>query len=180
MITTGFEPGEDDPAKYQSRRDGTLTYGGKMANSFTQIYIHYVFIAKSRMEYFKPEYKKKIYPYIVGIAKEHHCYIHSINGGIDHIHILLSLAADKSIAQIAQLLKGNCSKHINDEKLYPFRFEWQAGYGAFSVSQSNLDRVKQYIDNQETHHQKVKLREEYLSLLNKYLIKYDEKYLPEM
>lgn len=151
-----------------------------MANSYTQVYIHFVFIAKSRMNYFKPEYKKKIYPYLTGIAKEHNCVVHSINGGTDHVHILLSLASDISLAQTAQFLKGNSSKHINDEKMFPFRFEWQSGYGAFSVSQSSFDPVKQYIDNQENHHQKVNLKDEYLSLLEKYKVKYDDKYLPQM
>ena len=98
-----------------------------MANSFTQIYIHYVFIAKVRFEYFKTDYKKKVYPYLIGIAKEYKCYVHAINGGVDHIHILMSLPAVVSVAEMAKLLKANSSRFINQEKLYPFRFEWQAG-----------------------------------------------------
>jgi putative transposase len=151
-----------------------------MANSFTQLHIHYVFIAAGRADIFSPEMKKRIYPYLIGIAKENNCFVHAINGGTDHIHILLKLHPDKSVANIAQLLKGNVSRFINNEKLYPFRFEWQAGYGAFSVSLSNLNAVKQYIDNQEAHHNTTTLKDEFTTLLQKHDISFEDKYLPEM
>ena len=151
-----------------------------MANSFTQLYIHYVFIPEGRLGYFTADQKAKIYPYLIGIAKEHKCYVHAINGGIDHVHILLSFPADKSVSEMAKLLKGNSSRFINQEKIYPCRFEWQPGYGAFTVSHSQLKTVKSYIEKQEEHHQKVKLKDEYLSLLVKHEIRFDEKYLPDM
>jgi len=99
-------------------------------------------------------------------------------GGIeDHVHLLLKVHPSLSIADTVKLIKGNSSRWINDNQKVSARFEWQRGYGAFSVSESMSDVVKRYIDNQEQHHRQQTFKDEYFSLLRKHKIEFDERYV---
>lgn len=95
----------------------------------------------------------------------------------DHIHILLNIKPNCLLSDLMRDVKASSSKWINTNKYVMGKFQWQEGFGAFSVSQSQLDKVIAYIDNQETHHQKLSFIQEYIGLLNSYKIEYDEKYV---
>lgn len=148
-----------------------------MANTYTQIYIHFVFATKERCPQLQNQKQQHIYAYIVSKAKENECYVKAIGGTSDHLHVLVALDPKHSISEIAKVLKGSSSHYINEKKLSPKHFEWQTGYGAFSVAQSNLDIVVKYIRNQVEHHKNVTFGVEFLSLLKKYKIQYDDKFV---
>lgn len=95
----------------------------------------------------------------------------------DHVHILIGLRPTQSVSDLVQIIKANSSKWINEEKFLPVKFEWQAGYGAFSYSKSQIEIIIDYINNQENHHRKKTFHEEYLGLLKTYEIDYDELYV---
>jgi putative transposase len=97
----------------------------------------------------------------------------------DHIHCFLGLKPVVSVSELMKTVKAKSSKYINDHKLTNERFEWQTGYGVFSYSQSQVDRVYKYIMNQEEHHRKIKFKDEYLDLLKKFRVEYDEQYVFE-
>jgi putative transposase len=150
-----------------------------MANAFTQLYVHYVFATRERCPLLKNQYQKQIFAYLVGKAKEHECFVKAIGGTDDHIHLLVTLDAKISISEFAKVLKGSSSHYINDMKISPKHFEWQVGYGAFSVSQSSVAKVVNYIRNQVEHHHKVSFQDEFIALLQKYQVKYEQKYVFE-
>ena len=100
-----------------------------------------------------------------------------IGGMPDHVHILLSLPSTISIAKAMQLIKGGSSKWVHDTFSEHRLFNWQVKYGAFSVSQSSVEKIAQYIQNQEKHHRKMTFKEEFVALLKKHRIAYDERYL---
>jgi hypothetical protein len=97
----------------------------------------------------------------------------------DHIHLLLSLKPDCLLSDLMRDVKASSSKWINEKRFVTGKFQWQEGYGAFSWAQSQLDAVINYIANQETHHSRKSFKDEYLELLQKYKIEYDEKYVFE-
>ena len=101
-------------------------------------------------------------------AEKKSIHLDSINGVADHVHTLVALKADQSIAKVAQLLKGESSHWVNDQKLTPYKFEWQDEYIAVSVSDSAVEAVRQYIRNQEEHHRKKAFAEEYREFLAKH------------
>ena len=95
----------------------------------------------------------------------------------DHVHILIGIRPSQSISDLLQDTKGSSSKWINEKKFIKTKFEWQEGYGTFSYSKSQIKAVTEYIENQELHHKKKTFREEYLEMLQKFEIDYDEKYI---
>ncbi len=149
-----------------------------MANSYTQIYIHYIFSTKNREPLILPEYENRLWRYIAGIGKNHGIPVICAGGVADHLHLLVTISSTISVSKTIQLFKGNSSKWMNDI-FYPDtrEFQWQSGYGAFSVSHSGVEGVEWYIRNQKKHHEKMTFREEYIWFLNKYGIEYDERYL---
>ena len=119
--------------------------------------------------------KPRLLAYIGGIANELNAKILAANTVPDHIHLLISLPATLAVADLLRLVKTNSSKWVHDT--WPGReFAWQTGYGAFSVSESNKDRVGRYIAEQEEHHRTVTFQEEFLVFLRKHRIEYDERY----
>ena len=150
-----------------------------MANTYSQIHVHLVFAAKARYPQLTNQHQKQIHAYLAGKAKENECYINAIGGTDDHIHILININPKYSISDIAKILKGSSSHYINEKKISYTHFEWQTGYGAFSVSQSNLSKVIDYIRSQAEHHRKLSFMDEYVSLLDKYKISYEKPYLFE-
>ncbi len=112
-----------------------------------------------------------------GIAKEHKSVLLRSGGIEDHVHLLLKIHPSFAIADTVKLVKGNSSRWINKNHKVSARFEWQRGYGAFSVSESMSDMVKRYIENQETHHQRQSFEDEYFDILRKHKIEFDERYV---
>lgn len=148
-----------------------------MANTYSQLYIHIVFTVKGRENLIRPQWQDELHKYICGIINGQKQKVYAIGGIPDHIHILVSMNPDTSIADLVRDIKTNSSKWINERKFLPNKFHWQEGYGAFSYSRSQLNRVITYINNQEQHHRHKSFKEEYLELLDKFQIDYNEEYL---
>ena len=150
-----------------------------MANTFSQIYIQTVFAVSSRQSLIRPEFKEELYKYITGIFRNSGQKLIAVNGMPDHIHILLGLKPSIALADLVQDVKVGSSNFINQKKWIRGEFSWQEGYGAFSYGHSQLNAVIRYIQNQEKHHQRSSFRNEYLTLLRKFDIAFDDKYVFE-
>ena len=148
-----------------------------MANTYTQIHLQFVFAVKHRNGLIDASFKEELYKYISGIIQYHNHKLLAINGMPDHIHIFIGMRPTQSISDLLQDIKGNSSKWINEKQFLKVKFEWQAGYGAFSYSKSMVSVVINYILNQESHHKKETFKEEYLKLLEDFEIDYDERYV---
>ncbi len=148
-----------------------------MANTFSQIYIQTVFAVSNRLSLIKPVFKEDLYKYISGIVKNQGQKLISINGMPDHVHILIGLRPAMALADLVQEIKADSSNFINKNKWVRGRFSWQEGYGAFSYGHSQLDTIIRYIQNQENHHSRLSFKDEYLSLLRKFDIAFDDKYV---
>lgn len=148
-----------------------------MAGTFSQIYIQIVFAVKGRENLIGKEWKYELNKYIAGIIKGKKQKPIIVNGMPDHIHAFVGLKPSIAISDLVRDIKNNSSNFINDNKLVSKKFSWQEGFGAFSYSQSHIDNVYKYILNQEKHHKKRTFRDEYLELLQKFEIEYNEKYL---
>jgi len=148
-----------------------------MPQSVTNILVHIVFSTKKRQNYLDAEHCCKLYPYISGILKNHNCECIRIGGIENHIHILCALAKTISISDLIEKIKSNSSKWIktNDESF--IGFQWQKGYGAFSISPAHVQVVSNYINHQKGHHRKITFEDELRTLLKKYNVRYDERYL---
>ena len=150
-----------------------------MSNTYHQVYIQAVFAVKYREAIITSESKLKILSVIGNLINETGCKTLIVNGTEDHVHCLLSLKPTVSISELMKIVKGKSSKFINDHQLTKHKFEWQEGYGAFSYSKSHIDAVYKYIANQEEHHKNQNFKDEYISFLNKFNVKFDEKYIFE-
>jgi REP-associated tyrosine transposase len=148
-----------------------------MANTYASLHYHVVFSTKNREPWLADDMRERVWAYIGGIARTHKMTALQVGGVADHIHALINAPAIFPPAQIAQHLKGDSSKWIHGEFRNMRGFSWQDGYGAFTVSKSNLPEVVRYIKNQRQHHQRKTFQEEYLELLEKHAIEYDERYL---
>ncbi len=150
-----------------------------MANSYSQVYIHFVFAVQGRANLIRPQWSERLYQYITGIVRKKGHKLISIGGVEDHIHILIGTTPDESLSKIVQGIKANSSRFINEHKLLCGRFEWQKGFGAFSYSRSQIPSVVRYIENQAEHHGRRTFRQEYIELLDRFEVNYDERYLFE-
>lgn len=150
-----------------------------MANTYTQIYIQYVFVVKGRDNMIQECFREELQKYITGIIKNQGHLPITIYCMPDHTHVLIGLNPKQSISDLARDIKANSSRWINEHKFTNCRFNWQVGYGAFSYAQSQLQRVVKYINNQPEHHRKKTFREEYINFLSKFKIDYREDYLFE-
>ena len=147
-----------------------------MPHSYVCNLMHCTFSTKERNPWISSELESRLWPYIGGIARENRMKALAIGGVADHLHGLLSLPAMMSFAKAVQLIKGGSSKWIHEE-LGIKKFAWQDGYGAFSVSQSQVKKTIAYINNQKEHHQKRSFNEEFLELLDKHGVEYDPRYI---
>ena len=147
--------------------------------SYVSSYFHCVFSTKERRPLIAPSLQERLWPFLGGIARQNKMKAIEIGGVPDHVHVLLSLPSTLAIAKALQLIKGGSSKWVHDTFREHWRFGWQVKYGAFSVSVSQLDKTIQYIRNQEAHHRKMTFQEEFVALLKKHRIAYDERYLWE-
>jgi REP element-mobilizing transposase RayT len=148
-----------------------------MANTYTQIHIQTVFSVKNRESLIKAEWKDELYKYITGIIQNHNHKVLQINGVSDHIHILFGMRPTQSLSDLMKQVKQDSSKWINSKGFVNGKFSWQAGYGAFSYSKSQIPNVINYIKNQEIHHKTKTFTNEYLELLHEFKIDYDERYI---
>ncbi len=148
-----------------------------MADSYTQIYIHYVFAVYGRMNLISESNREEVERYISGIIRKEKSKTLAIYCNPDHIHVLIGLNPMSAPATLIRNIKANSSKWINSENMVNGKFAWQNGYGAFTYSRSQLDDVCKYILNQPIHHKNVKFKDEYIKFLNKFSIDYKEKYL---
>ena len=148
-----------------------------MAHSYHQIYLQTVFAVKYRNAVLLKTWRPRLLAVIGNLIKETGCKTILVNGVEDHVHCLVGLRPAVSVSELMKIVKAKSSKYINDHGLTPERFEWQEGYGVFSYSQSHLDRVYRYIQNQEIHHQRHSLKEEYLELLQEYQMDYQPEYV---
>lgn len=148
-----------------------------MANSFTQLHIQLIFAVQYRAALILPEWKERLHQFITGIIQNDRHKMLQVNSMPDHIHILIGQRPYQSTSTLVQNIKTSCSLWINDNKFTESRFAWQEGFGAFSYSKSNLNRVIRYIQNQEQHHKKVNFQQEYIAFLDAFEIEYDEKYI---
>jgi putative transposase len=148
-----------------------------MANTYTSLHYHIVVSTKNRQPWIVRDIEERIWAYIAGIVRTHKMTALQIGGVDDHIHALVTASAIIAPAQIAQYLKGDSSKWIHDQFRKLRGFAWQDGYGAFTVSKSNLPEVVRYIQNQRDHQRKKTFQDEYLEFLRKHGIEYDERYL---
>lgn len=148
-----------------------------MADTYTQIYIQTVFAVQGRQSLIRNEWRDELFKYITGIVRNQDQKLYVINGTPNHIHLLLSLKPTATLSALIRDIKANSSKFINEKRWVMGKFQWQEGFGAFSYGHSQLDSVIAYINNQDEHHRKKTFKEEYLALLKKFNIDYNEKYL---
>ncbi|MDX1943757.1 MAG: IS200/IS605 family transposase [Saprospiraceae bacterium] len=148
-----------------------------MANTYTQIHLHLVFVVKYRLGLIQKSWKDDLYKYITGIIQNNGHKLLIINGMPDHIHILIGFRPTQSLADLMRDIKQMSSLWINEKKLTLSKFAWQEGYGAFSYGHSQLKTIIQYIEKQEEHHRKRTFLEEYKEFLSLFEIEYEEKYI---
>lgn len=147
-----------------------------MPQSFAAIYLHVVFSTKNREPRIENGLQSRLFAYLGGIACECDCVLLAAGGMPDHVHLLTSVARTMSAADVVRILKTNSSLWLH-QKIRRSDITWQDGYGAFSVSHSSLEAVRQYLASQEEHHRKLTFQEEFRELLRRHNIPWDERYV---
>ena len=150
-----------------------------MAGSYSQIYLQYVFAVKGRQNLLQKPWREEVFKYISGIITGKNQKPIIVNGVSDHVHVFVGLKPAMPIPDLIRDIKNNSSNFINENKWVKGKFSWQEGYGIFSYSHSQIDKIYRYIANQEAHHEKKNFKDEYIDFLVKSGIDYDEKYLFE-
>ena len=135
-----------------------------MAHSYSGNYVHIIFSTKDRIESIPAHIHEKLWAYLFGIARNLKIVFLAVGGTSNHVHVLISLPATVRLCDAIKELKANSSRWLGEHGI---TFEWQKGYGAFSVSSSQLDVVERYIRNQEVHHRKLTFEDELLMMLQK-------------
>lgn len=148
-----------------------------MANTYTQIHIQVVFAVEGRQSLIQSGWKDELYKYITGVVQNHGHKVLQINGMPDHVHLFIGMRPTQSLSDLMKQVKQDSSKWINERRFVQGRFAWQAGYGAFSYSQSAIPNVISYIQTQELHHSKKTFKEEYQQLLEEFQVEFDDRYV---
>jgi len=148
-----------------------------MANTYHQIYLQTVFAVKYRNALLHKSWREKLQGVIGNLINETGCKTIIVNGVEDHMHCFVGLRPVVSVSELMKTVKAKSSKYINDHNLTTERFEWQEDYGVFSYRHRDVDQIYKYIQNQEAHHQKQTLKDEYLELLKEFEIGYDDQYI---
>ncbi len=148
-----------------------------MANTYTQCYVHLVFAPKNRHALIDKAWKNELEKYITGIVQNNRHKLIAIYAMPNHVHILIGYNVNQLIPNLVEQIKTSSNTWVNQQNFLKFKFEWQLGYGAFTHSKSQIDTVVKYILNQETHHKKKTFREEYMDILAKNDISYNQEYL---
>jgi len=148
-----------------------------MPHSYSSLLVHVVFSTKGRARWIDANIRPDLFAYMGGIIRKIGGKARLINGVEDHVHMLISLPADVAVSECLRIVKANSSRWVHQKFPGRRRFEWQTGYGAFSVSSSNEKQVIKYIQDQERHHRGMTFEEEFIALLQKHGIAFDERYL---
>jgi len=147
-----------------------------MPQSLSKVLVHLIFSTKNREPLIAPEIRPRLHAYLVGILDNLKSPSLRTGGVADHVHILFALGRTISQADLIEEVKKSSSKWMKAEGGVP-EFTWQAGYGAFSIGESQADTAIRYIQSQEEHHRKVTFQEEFRKFLDRYIVAYDERYV---
>ena len=150
-----------------------------MANTYSQIHVQAVFAVAGRRSLIQPDWKEELFKYISGIFREQKQKLLAIGGVEDHIHLLFGVRPNIAISNLLRDVKANSSAFVNESQFVRGRFNWQEGFGAFSYSKSHIDIVTKYVLNQEKHHANRTFKEEYVRLLDRFEVSYEDRFLFE-
>lgn len=148
-----------------------------MADTYSQLYIHYIFAVQNRLSLIYENWQSDLYKYITGIVTQQRHKLFAINGIPDHLHVLVSMNPKQAPSDLMYHVKLSSSLWINEQKLAKGKFAWQEGFGAFTYSQSQIPTIARYIENQQKHHLKETFIEDYKSLLSSSEVEYNEEYI---
>jgi REP element-mobilizing transposase RayT len=148
-----------------------------MPQSFACLHHHLIFSTKNRAPLITREVQPRLFDYIGGTLRSEGCALVAAGGMPDHVHLLISLERQLSIADTLRIVKASSSRWVHDTFPALTGFAWQTGYGAFAVSYSHLDQVKAYLSRQAEHHRRITFQEEFLTFLQRHGFEYDERYL---
>ena len=148
-------------------------------STYSKIYIQVVFAVKGRGSLIQHSWEEELYKYISGIVNNKEQKMLAINGMPDHIHFLIGMKPSCCLSDLVREIKKSSNEFINERKFTKLKFQWQDGYGAFSYSHSNLDKVIGYIEKQKEHHKKKTFKDEYIEFLTKFKIDFKSEYLFE-
>ena len=148
-------------------------------STFTNLLFHIIYSTKYRKPTIRSEWQDDLYGYIGGSVRDQKGALLKIGGVEDHVHMLAKLSPTIAISDVLRKIKSNSSRWINERPDVNRKFEWQSGYAAFSVSESQMPSVAEYIANQAEHHRKKTFEEEFLAILNKHNIEFDMQYVFE-
>jgi putative transposase len=148
-----------------------------MPSTFTNLLYHIVFSTKQREPLITEDFREELYKYIGGIIRAEDGILIEIGGIDDHVHLVAKLKPSMAVSEYLNKIKSNSSKWVNENKKSARRFAWQEGYAAFTVSESQVPPVREYIQNQEVHHKKISFQQEFIALLERHGISYDPQYI---
>ena len=145
-----------------------------MSHTYSQNVVHVVFSTRERRKSIPAEFRPKVWAYAAGICKKHGIFVHAIGGMEDHVHLLIQIPPSLALAKAVAAIKANSARWANEGAN---KIEWQEGYGAFSVSVSNVPTVVRYIQSQEARHRKMSFADEFRALLKKHRVEYDPRFV---
>jgi putative transposase len=148
-----------------------------MANTYSQIYIQIVFAVEGRQNLIDPKHNDDLQKYITGIVTKQRQKLIAVNNMPDHVHLLVGQRPDSALSDLVGDIKSGSTNFINRNRWVKGKFNWQEGFGAFSYSRSQLDTVIRYVQNQQKHHQRHSFHDEYVQLLDRFDVPYDERYI---
>jgi REP element-mobilizing transposase RayT len=147
--------------------------------SFHQLAYHIVFATKYRRKSLEKSFREQLYEYVGGILRQTDGHLIEVGGTADHVHMLANISPTIAVSDCLRALKANSSKWINEQRFVVGDFHWQKGYAAFTVSYSQCEVVRSYIQNQELHHRQLSFEEEFVALLRRHHIPFEHRYLFE-
>ncbi len=148
-----------------------------MPQSLARLLVHVIFSTKYRAPLLSPAVRPAVHQYLGTVLRDHDCPAIRIGGVEDHVHLLFGLSRKLAIAKIVEIIKTSSSKWLKLQSPSLAEFHWQAGYGAFSVSPSQMEVVIRYIENQEEHHREVTFQDEMRGILERHSVEFDERYV---
>ena len=148
-----------------------------MSQSLHLLTTHIIFSTKHRNRYLTPEIRPRLFAFMSGILRNLQCELPTVNGVEDHVHVLCHLTKKLPLMKVLEILKKDSSKWLKAQSGIPPQFRWQNGYGAFAVSPGHREATREYILNQEEHHERETFQEEYRRILSKYGVAFDERYV---
>ena len=148
-----------------------------MAQTLVSLLVHAVFSTKSRVDLISPEIEAELFAYMGGVLKNLESPALAINGTPDHVHLLISQSKNTALSQVMGEMKKSSSRWIKAKGAAFKAFDWQDGYAAFSIGQSQVDALKKYIARQKEHHTRRSFQDELITILKKYRVPYDERYI---